>query len=71
MNFNFLKDKYLSFDNYIDFKYFLMQMILYAVFAVIITEMIRINNLPHQPGIISRIPKNDSMVPSVEALVPA
>jgi len=40
MNFNFLKDKYLSFDNYIDFKYFLMQMILYAVFAVIITEMI-------------------------------
>ena len=40
MNLNFLKNKYLSFDNYIDFKYFLMQMILYAVFAVMITEII-------------------------------
>ncbi len=40
MNFKFIKEKYLSFDNYIDFKYFLMQSILYAVFAVMITEII-------------------------------
>ena len=40
MNFNFFKDKYLSFDNYIDFKYFLIQMILSAVFVVMMTEII-------------------------------
>lgn len=40
MKFDFFKNKYLSFDNYIDFKYFLIQMILSAVFAVMITEII-------------------------------
>jgi len=58
MNFNFLKDKYLSFDDYIDFKYFLAQMILYAVFAVMIAEIIIsffIYNKPVTDLIILRI----------------
>jgi hypothetical protein len=36
-----------------------------------ITEIIRINNFPHHPGIISSSPAKESIVPNVEAFVPA
>lgn len=58
MNLNFLKDKYLNFDSYIDFKYFLMQMILYLVFTVMISEIIIsffINNISLNNFVIIRI----------------